>query len=270
MTLMIATDLDRTLIYSASALDLQMSDEHAPALVSVEILDGRPQSYTPLTAVRRLEMLSAVATLVPLTTRTIAQFDRVHFPGTVPKYAITSNGGHILLDGVSDPGWHASVVSSILRCDAGLAEVKAELRRRTHGSWALKRRVGDDLFCYLVADLATIPADFVPSWTDWCEARGWRVSVQGRKIYAIPEPLRKERAMLAVGERVGADRIIAAGDGALDAGFLKTADAGIRPAHGELAAMQWTHPTVSVTEHRGVLAANDITEWFSEQQAPRS
>lgn len=264
-TVLVVSDLDRTLIYSAAALQLPGADEDAPTLVSVEVLDGRPQSFLTLTATRRLTEIAAAATFVPTTTRTMAQYQRVHFPGVRPKFAITSNGGNILIDGRPDEQWRRSTASAIADCGVGLAEVRAELKRRTQGEWALKRRVGDELFCYLVVEQALVPDDFLPSWTSWCTDRGWRVSVQGRKIYSIPDPLTKERAMLAVARRAGAQRLVAAGDGALDAGFLSAADAGIRPPHGELAALGWHHPSVHVTSRPGVLAADDITAWFAGQ-----
>ena len=200
-TTMIASDLDRTLIYSPSALQLATTDETTPNLVSVEILEGRPHSFTSLAATRRLAELSEVATFVPTTTRTMAQYLRVRFPGVTSKYAITSNGGNILVDGVPDEAWHRSTESAIAACDATLAEVKHELRARSQDDWAIKRRVGDDLFCYIVVELRLLPDGFIESWTQWCNERGWKVSVQGRKIYAIPEPLSKERAMLAVARR---------------------------------------------------------------------
>jgi predicted kinase len=262
---LVVSDLDRTLIYSASALQLPYADEEAPTLVCVEMLDGRPHSFLTLSAVRRLSEIVSTATFVPTTTRTMAQYRRVRFPGVDPAYAITSNGGNILVDGRPDEQWHRSTASAIADCDVDLAGVRAELKRRTQGDWALKRRVGDDLFCYAVVEPTTMPDDFIESWTAWCSDRGWRVSVQGRKIYAIPNPLTKERAMLAVARRVDADRIVAAGDGALDAGFLAAADAGIRPPHGELASLGWMHAGVEVSDRPGVLAADDITSWFARQ-----
>lgn len=262
---MIASDLDRTLIYSPGSLQLSTADEDAPHLISVEILDGRPHSFMTVTASRRLSELSRSAMFVPTTTRTMAQYQRVRFPGVSPSYAITSNGGNILVNGLPDESWHQSTTAAIAACGATLAEVKHELRTRSQDDWAIKRRVGDDLFCYIVVDLDRLPDDFVESWTAWCTARDWRVSVQGRKIYAIPLPLSKERAMTAVAHRVGAQRVVAAGDGSLDAGFLAAADAGIRPPHGELATVNWQHPSVEIANRGGVLAADDITQWFADQ-----
>lgn len=265
VTTMIASDLDRTLIYSPGALQLSTADEDSPHLISVEILDGRPHSFMTVTASRRLAELSRAAVFVPTTTRTMAQYQRVRFPGVSPSYAITSNGGNILVDGLPDEIWHRSTASAIAACSATLAEVKHELRIRSQDDWAIKRRVGDELFCYIVVDLDQLPDDFIESWTAWCTERDWRVSVQGRKIYAIPLPLSKERAMTAVARRIGAERVVAAGDGSLDAGFLSVADAGIRPPHGELAAVNWEHPNVVIAARAGVLAADDITTWFADQ-----
>jgi hypothetical protein len=264
-SVLVVSDLDRTLIYSASALQLPYADEDAPTLVCVEMLDGRPQSFLTLSAARRLADIATTTTFVPTTTRTMAQYRRVRFPGVEPTYAITSNGGNILVDGRPDEDWHRSTASAIDGCDVTLTEVRAELKQRTQADWALKRRVGDDLFCYLVVEPTKMPDDFIESWTMWCSDRGWRVSVQGRKIYAIPNPLTKERAMMAVARRISAQHIVAAGDGALDAGFLAAADAGIRPPHGELAAVGWQHPGVEVSSRPGVLAADDITSWFAKQ-----
>ena len=110
----------------------------------------------------------------------------------------------------------------------------------------LNRKVADNLFCYLVVDLSTLPATFLDDWTGWCAQRGWVVSMQGRKIYALPRGLTKEAALGEVMRRAGADRLLAAGDGALDAGFLAMADAAIRPPHGELAETGWRAAHVQV------------------------
>jgi hypothetical protein len=262
---MIASDLDRTLIYSPAALQLPTLDKDSPNLVSVEVLEGRPNSFMTLAATRRLTDVSRAAVFVPTTTRTMAQYLRVRFPAVEPWYAITSNGGNILVDGKPDLNWHRATESVIAGCGATLSEVRHELKVRSDADWAIKRRVGDDLFCYLVVELTRLPDDFIESWSQWCHDRGWRVSVQGRKIYAIPFPLTKERAMAAVVRRIGAERVFAAGDGALDSGFLAAADAGIRPPHGELAALNWQHPTVEVGPRAGVLAGDDIMSWVGDQ-----
>ena len=122
----------------------------------------------------------------------------------------------------------------------------------------LNRKVADELFCYLVVDLAGLPAGFLDTWTGWCADRGWVVSMQGRKIYALPRGLTKEAALAEIMQRVGGERLLAAGDGALDAGFLSMAGFAIRPAHGELAEMNWQPAHLRIAGEPGVLAGEQI------------
>ena len=44
--------------------------------------------------------------------------------------------------------------------------------------------------------------------------------------------------------------------------LLRHADAAIHPAHGELAATGWSHPTVTRTRSVGVAAGAEILRWL--------
>ena len=257
----VATDLDRTLIYSMAAIESTM-DGAVPELVCVELLDGKPLSYLTTEAARLLELIKSSAVLVPTTTRTLAQFERVQLPGGTTPYAITSNGGHIVVDGESDTAWRQGVEERVDEVGAGLREIVAGLGVLAAGNWVLNRKTADDLFCYLVVDLALIPPDFLQHCTSWCADRGWVVSMQGRKIYALPSGLTKEAALAEVMHRAGAVRLLAAGDGALDSGFLALADAAIRPPHGELHEMAWQAANLRVAQAPGVLAGEEICRWL--------
>jgi hypothetical protein len=267
VTTVVAVDLDRTLIYSAAAIASAGTDagRPRPQLICVERLDDRPLSFMTGPAAGWLEQVREHAVLVPTTTRTLEQYARVRLPGGTPAFAVTSNGGHIVVDGAADQDWRRAVDATIAGSGAPLAEVVQGLARQAVGPWVRNRRVADDLFCYLVVDLAELPGDFVPTWTAWCARRGWVVSVQGRKIYALPRELTKEAAVTEVLDRTRARRLLAAGDGALDAGFLTLADAAIRPAHGELADTGWRRPHVRVTSETGVLAGEEISRWLAVQ-----
>lgn len=260
LSTVIASDLDRTLIYSASA-----AGSLDPALVCVEMLDGRPQSFMTAAANGLLARVRGAAVLVPTTTRTPAQFGRVQLPGGPAPFAVVSNGGHILVDGEPDAAWRAGVQERIAAADATLAQVVTRVDACTDGSWVRSRRIADDLFCYLVVEIASMPRGFVADLACWCADRGWVVSMQGRKIYALPAALTKEAAIADVVRRVGGTRLLAAGDGALDAGMLAMADDGIRPAHGELHDGGWHAPHVRVTANIGVLAGEEIVRWFAEE-----
>ena len=262
---LVATDLDRTLIYSRAAIETANAGDDVGPLRCVEWLDGHELSFMTEVSAGWLEAIGNTADLVPITTRTPAQFARVQLPGGTTRYAVTSNGGHILVDGEPDMDWRLAVLTRIAGDGSALAEVLVGLQQQAADDWVLNRKVADGLFCYLVVDLARLPPEFLDSWTDWCAARGWVVSMQGRKIYALPRSLTKESALAEVGRRSSAGQLLAAGDGALDAGFLAMADAAIRPPHGELAELNWQAPNLRIAGAYGVLAGQEITRWLLGQ-----
>jgi hypothetical protein len=258
--LIVCTDLDRTLIYSAAALDLSVPDAQAPRLLCVEVYRGVPLSYLTETAADLLRELSERTVLVPTTTRTPEQLARVHLPGPPPRYAIASNGGHLLVEGVPDRGW-TELVAVRLRGCAPLAEVEAHLRASA-GPFVTALRVASGMFAYAVVDRNALPDGWVDALASWCDPRGWAVSLQGRKVYAVPRPLTKSAAAAEVRARVGGGPLLAAGDSLLDADLLEFADAAIRPAHGELAEAGFTRDHLTVTSSTGVRAGEEVLAWI--------
>jgi hypothetical protein len=257
-TTLVASDLDRTLIYSAGALQLAMPDAQAPRLLCVEIYGSKPLSYMTETAAGLLDRLARTTVFVPTTTRTREQYGRIHLPGPAPRFAICANGGHLLVDGVSDPDWQAVVAARLADECATLDEVRAHLLAVADPAWLLKERVAEDLFAYLVVDRALLPEGWVKDLAAWAGPRGWAVSLQGRKIYAVPQPLTKSAAVREVARRTGAQLTLAAGDSLLDADLLLAADHGWRPGHGELADAGWTAPHVENLPQSGVAAGEEI------------
>lgn len=267
MTALIASDLDRTLIYSR-----RFFDTPPPTHQCVEIYRDEPISYMTPTAADLLRQLSSHNLVVPTTTRTTAQYTRITLPGAPYRYAITSNGGTLLIDGAPDPQWTRTVAARIRAGGPPLPHILAELRTRIDDSWVHNLRTAEELFCYLVVDEATLPTDFIPQWQQWCTPRGWTVSQQGRKIYTVPQSLCKAKAVAALHHRLieagdlpPGSPILAAGDGALDAAMLELAAAAIRPAHGELHSLDWQRPHLTVSDVTGARAAEDILTWFATQ-----
>ncbi|WP_129839767.1 HAD family hydrolase [Streptomyces sp. RFCAC02] len=260
----IASDLDRTLIYSPAALALPGPDAAAPRLLCVEVYEGRPQSFMTETAAGLYAALldDPRAVVVPTTTRTRLQYRRINFPGPTPRYAICANGGHLLVDGETDHDWNAAVRRAIAADCAPRAEIADRLRATTDPAWLLKERDAEDLFGYLVVDRALLPDTWVKELTAWAEPRGWTVSLQGRKLYTVPRPLTKSAAVAEVARRTGAAAVVAAGDSLLDADLLLAADLGWRPGHGELADSGWSAAHVTALDTVGVLSGEQILRAF--------
>lgn len=255
MRTVVCTDLDRTLIYSAGALLLDGPDETLPRLLCVEMYQARPLSYLTEAAARLVERLAEAAVLVPTTTRTPEQYRRVRLLDKPPTYAICANGGHLLVDGVADEDWSAHVRARLSGTEA--AEVHAYLTS-VGGDFVHKVRTASGLFSYAVVDRPALPPGWMDDLTGWCAERGWRTSLQGRKVYCLPTGLTKAAAAAEVARRMGADRMVAAGDSLLDIELLEAADTALRPAHGELADTGWTAPNTAVTATRGVAAGEEI------------
>lgn len=260
----VCLDLDRTVIYSPAALELRMPDADAPRLLCVEIYRGAPLSFLTEAAVDALRALQELATVVPTTTRTPEQLARVRLPGRPARFAIAANGGHLLVDGVPDAGWAATVRTRLAEC-APLDEVEARLGAHG-GPFVRSLRRAAELFAYAVVERAALPAGWLAELAAWCAPRGWTVSLQGRKVYAVPRPLTKSAAAAEVVARVGGP-LLAAGDSLLDADLLAAADAAIRPAHGELADAGFSADGLAVTRACGVLAGEELLGWLRDRVA---
>ncbi|MFV0461286.1 MAG: HAD family hydrolase [Actinomycetales bacterium] len=269
-----AVDLDRTVIYSAAALGLDLPDAQAPRLMCVEVYRGAPLSYVTERAADLLSRLAEATLLVPVTTRTPEQFARVHLPGLWPeptrgpgvagpgtRYAITSNGGQVLVDGVPDPAWDRHVADVLAECSP-LSRLHRHLRQVSDDTFVDSIRVASDLFVYAVIRRERLPVGWVDDLTEFAGEHGWRMSVQGRKVYLVPSALTKSAAVAEVQRRTGAGQVVAAGDSLLDQELLEAADLGVRPAGGELAAASWSAPHVHPITVPGVLGGERLVEWL--------
>ncbi|MCG2620714.1 HAD family hydrolase [Arthrobacter sp. I2-34] len=264
MAPLVCCDLDRTLIYSAGALLLDGEDRLAPALTVAEVYQGRPLSFLTRAADVLLAEIAAACTFVPVTTRTMAQYERIRLPGPPPRYAVTTNGGRILVDGEPDPVWSDHLAQTLDSNCSPLAEIAAKLAGPGYAHWMLRLRDAEELFVYAIVERDLLsPADLA-GLELWCAERGWTVSLQGRKLYCVPEAITKEAAVAEIAVRSGGSPLIAAGDSLLDRGMLLAADHGLRPAHGELEAAGFLAPQLAVTAARGVLAGEEIARRIHE------
>jgi hypothetical protein len=258
---LLACDLDQTLIYSRNAFRLPFEGEFPglPELVTVEYLDGEPLSHLTRRAADGLRDLARVATLVPVTTRTLEQYRRVQL-GAGSAYAIAANGGHLLVDGIPDLDWAKRVRTRLAASGRRMEDIRVMADElAAAGSWVRTIREADGFFVYLVATGREVIPDLSELATR-LEADGWTLSVQGRKVYLVPAALSKEAALEEVVARTDALRMAAAGDSLLDRGMLARADVSVRPAHGELHDQGFLLPGMRVTAQAGLLGGEEVVE----------
>jgi len=258
MGIVVASDLDRTLIYSAAAA----GDARVP-LVGVERHEDVDASFMTERAASLLADLHERAVVVPVTTRVPAQWHRITLPGPPSRYVITANGAILYVNGKVDHDWSEHVAVQ-LSAVASLTEVWEYMAHVCRPEWTVKLRNARGLFCYAVLHRKHVPAGIFDECAAWAAERGWRTSTQGRKFYWVPAPLTKSAAVAEVVARVGASTVLAAGDSLLDLDLVRDATRAIVPAHGELITSGWAAPHVEVTAESGVLAGEEILEWFTK------
>jgi hypothetical protein len=259
--ILIASDLDRTLIYSRAALGFA-DDRPEPPLVAVEELDGRPISFMTLAAFDQLSALAADHLFVPVTTRTQAQLHRVQLGGLALPYQVAANGGVLLVDGVVDRDWSMAVTRAVGGV-APLTEAVATMAAACAGEWAGPPKIAESLFCYVVVDRTAMQAATLDDLREWARTAGWTVSLQGRKLYLVPRPLTKSAAVAEIARRAGSQLTLAAGDSLLDIDLLLGADRGVHPGHGEIAGSGWSALHVEALDSVGGRAGEDVVAWLA-------
>lgn len=261
MTALVASDLDRTLIYSRAARNLGPDVADA---VAVEEHDGVAASFMTPGAAAELTALAAEAVFVPVTTRVFEQCQRVRLPGPPAQFAVVANGGGLIVDGEPDTAWTRRVEKLV--ADAyPLDGVWEHVGSICRPEFTVKLRNAADLFCYAVVHPHRLPPGFLADVAGWAAERGWSTSLQGRKLYWVPAGLTKSAAVAEAVARTGCETVLAAGDSLLDIDLLVAADRGIHPRHGELFDQGWSAPHVVRTESAGITAGEQIVRWFRAQ-----
>ncbi|WP_409295671.1 HAD family hydrolase [Peribacillus sp. SCS-26] len=255
-----ATDLDRTMIYSKRACghELERSD-----IAVVEKTPEREISYMTEKGIELLRKVNQTIDLIPVTTRTVDLYRRIGLfrDSIVPRYAVVSNGGTILVDGRLDEEWAALLRRKLEDECAPHQDVMKKLEEIQHEDWALGSRVCDNLFCFTSVRDDRVPHDVIEDFGHWLGEQGWSLSLQERKLYLLPNAVNKWAAVAYLKERTGAAAVAAAGDSLLDMCMLDVADIAYTPRHGELFQKGSGLPgRVKVTESAGISAAEEILE----------
>lgn len=218
---LLLTDLDNTLLYSYK--------HRLPGDVCVEYIHEKEQGYM---SVRSLELLGQVIRripVIPVTTRSVEQYQRIHFPeGACPETAVVSNGAILLKNGVRDPEWDGRMSGIIAPCRE---EMYALCDRYSSDPHYIRCRIVDDsyLFVYCAKD-----ADPEACARELSLSTDLRVQVSGKKIYILPPDLHKGTAVRLMRQYEPGKVFVSAGDSIMDADMLRAADIAIYPKGLEL------------------------------------
>lgn len=221
-TTLFASDLDNTLLFSYK--------HRQPTDLCVEYLEGKAQGYVTEAALRLLPRVQKSALFVPVTSRSIAQYQRIRWPeGCLPKYAVTTNGAILLVDGKEDRAWREESKALVDPWRGEMAQVEALLP----GIPAIRRfRMIDDMYLFAACDT---PEEAQQGSLPFQGTTGLDVAVSGRKVYFFPPSINKGDAVDRLRERFAPQQVICAGDSVIDLPMLCKGDAAIVP-HGALLA----------------------------------
>lgn len=211
------TDLDNTLIYS-------YKHEIGPEKRCVEIYQGREISYITEKTYELLNSVKEKVLIVPTTTRTIEQYERIHLEIGAFPYALVCNGGVLLIDGKEDEQWYQDSLSLVKNCSSVMREAVALLKKDENRSFEI--RYIKELFIFTKSEKPDKTVEYLRSGLNTTLVD---IFANGIKVYVVPKALNKGAAAKRLKDKLGGDLVIAAGDSEFDLTMLNFADYGIMP-----------------------------------------
>lgn len=251
-----ASDLDRTLIYSSRAME-ELRIPQNTKVIPVEKRNGSWVAFMTESALTHLKKLSSSCLFIPVTTRTTEQFNRiVIFPETIPlPYAITTNGAVILHNGKPMDEWTEYISTLIKEESASLSQMLRLLDKEGFRFQGQLRQVENLFFYYVLNDLpSNQEKNMIQAIVGTC---GWRISLQGRKLYFIPKAISKGAALEFLCRQLGVKAFAGAGDSILDWDFLRNCHHRFVPSHGEL-KRDASESSITYTKKVGIEAGEEI------------
>ena len=212
------TDLDNTLIYS-------YKHDIGQNKINVEMYQGREISYITEYTYNMLREIRDRVLIVPTTTRTQEQYERIDLGLGSIKYALVCNGGILLVDGIRQKDWTKESYEIIENSRDELLKsvniLESDNRRK------FEVRFIEEMFVFTKCDE---PESVVEDLKNILDGTLVDVFNNGEKIYVVPKKLNKGTAVQRFKKYIGAEKLIAAGDSEFDIPMVAKADIGIVPA----------------------------------------
>lgn len=213
------TDLDNTLIYS-------YKHEIGVNKYAVERYQGREVSFLTEETGRLLHKLAGQVCVVPTTTRTDEQYQRVDLGLGTPEYALTCNGGVLLCGGVEQKEWYEE---SVRRIAASFTMLKrAALLLEQEPQRELEVRWIRELFVFTKSRQ---PQETVQRLKHALNPALVDVFANGVKIYVVPKGLSKGDALRRFRRLVHTEFLLAAGDSSFDIPMFAESDLALAPGN---------------------------------------
>ncbi len=210
-------DLDNTLIYS-------YKHDIGPDKINVERYHGREISYITGKTFELLKELESRLLIVPTSTRTIEQYERIRLGIGEIKYALVCNGGILLENGKSNDKWYQNSLKSIRKSVPQLHRAMQLLESEPRRKFEL--RFIEELFIFTKCEESE---NIVKELKEVLDNSLVDIFHNGEKVYVVPVDLQKGNAVARFQNYIHADKVIAAGDSEFDISMLKAADVRLAP-----------------------------------------
>ena len=220
------SDLDKTLVYSGY-----------PDQVCVERSEDKEITYMTQEAIDVFKKLVGLENLVfiPCTLRSYEQTIRISILQSLARQIfICDNGFSIYEDGQLDECWDTIIQRELL------AYNKEEIHKRLLSYYTLNTseitnvKTNRDAFFTLIFIDAMAAKKHFRAVSNLVDESFYRLELQGRKLYVIPQFLDKSLAVKYLVAKYSNDVVITAGDSSVDEMFVKIGTLQILPAHSNL------------------------------------
>ena len=217
-----ASDLDRTLIYSQTFLDMHPTENE-----TILVDESKVNSYMVDKVADLLEEVNNHRKIrfIPVTTRSIAEYKRVKFRGFTPEFAIVASGAKILHNGEPMQEWEDYINPKMNIDELELIVDEFDALESTN----YKSKIIDGSFVFSKS------SDIAKTKTELNTLREkyphYKFYLDKHKVYAIPECFGKGITLKWLKQYLDEKYIIASGDTAFDLPMLHEADLAIIPSH---------------------------------------
>lgn len=211
------TDLDNTIIYS-------YKHNIGEYKRNVELYQEREISFITERTFSLLKEVKKEMMIIPTSTRTKEQYDRIDLGVGEFEYALVCNGGLLIHNGEIDAEWYEE---SLKLVDVSLAEIEKSIRFLEEDERRkFELRFIENLFVFTKCSNPEIVVDELRQKLDCTKVN---IFNNGEKVYVVPIHLNKGMALKRLRKLMNIEYIIAAGDSEFDISMVDEADYGIVP-----------------------------------------
>ena len=177
------TDLDNTLIYS-------YKHDIGEQKRNVEIYQGREISFITEKEYELLKTLKEKILIIPTTTRTTEQYERIDLGIGTFDYALTCNGGILLEKGMENREWYEESLKLVENSKEIMEQALVLLEKEKRRTFEL--RFIRDLFVFTKCEE---PENVVQDLQECLDCSTVDVFNNGVKVFVVPKTLSKGNAI---------------------------------------------------------------------------